>query len=273
MTTNLKDLEKTANLLRRDILNISYHGQVGHIGSALSVVDIITTLYFHIAKLYPNKPNHPDRDRIILSKGHACSALYSALYRRGYFSKKTLYTYHQNHSLLAGHPDILCPGVDASTGSLGHGLSLGIGMALAAKLQKRNYQVFVILSDGECNEGSTWEAALSAPQLKLNNLTTIIDYNKIQAFGRTKDVIDLEPFKQKWQSFGWRTLELNGHSLSQLTKALNSPNRPSSKPTVIIAHTVLGKGVSFMENNLEWHYWTPTIKHFNQAMKELKSSL
>lgn len=272
MGFNLKNLTRIANLIRQDVIKISYHGQIGHIGSALSIVDILTGLYFASARVYPKQPNHPKRDRIILSKGHACAALYSALYRKSFFPKATLNTYHHNNTLLAGHPEIHLSGVDASSGSLGHGLSIASGMALAGKIKALKYRCFAILSDGECDEGSVWETALVAAHQKLTNLTAIIDYNQLQAFGRTNQVVSLEPFKQKWQSFGWRVKMIDGHDLNQIVTTLNSP-LSKNKPTVIICWTVLGKGVSFMEDKLEWHYLNPTIEQFNQAIQELKTSL
>ncbi len=272
MKPKLARLTELANTIRQDVLKISHNGNIGHIGSALSIVDIITVLYFSIAKVFPKKPDHPHRDRIILSKGHGCAALYAVLYRKGFISKKTLYTYHLNNTQLAAHPEVHTPGIDTSTGSLGHGLSIAAGMALASKISKDKYKVFVILSDGECDEGSTWEAALVAAHQKLNNLTAIIDYNKLQAFGRTNQVINLEPLKRKWQSFGFRVLELDGHNPSQLQKALTSP-LSKHKPTVIIAHTLLGKGISFMEDDLEWHYWNLSDNQLKQGLKELNSNL
>ena len=272
MGLNFQKLAKIANSIRQDVLTISYQGKIGHIGSALSVVEILTGLYFASARVYPKQPHHPNRDRIILSKGHACAALYSALYRKGFFSKSTLYTYHQNNTYLAGHPEIHVPGVDASSGSLGHGLAIASGMVLAGEIQLKKYRVFAILSDGECDEGSIWEAALVAAHHHLNHLIAIIDYNQIQAFGRTNQVTKLEPFKKKWQSFGWRVKVIDGHNLTQIFAALNSP-LSKTKPTVIICRTVLGKGISFMENKLKWHYLNPTLDQFNQAIKELKSSI
>lgn len=272
MGLNVQKLTKIANILRQDVIKISYHGNVGHIGSALSIVDILTGLYFASAKVYPKQPDYPNRDRIILSKGHACAALYSALYRKGFFPKATLNTYHQNNTLLAGHPEIHIPGVDASSGSLGHGLAIASGMALAGKINQADYKVFAILSDGECDEGSTWEAALVAAHNHLNHLIAIIDYNRLQAFGRTNKVVNLEPFPQKWESFGWRVKVIDGHNLTQIVNALNSP-LSKTKPTAIICRTVLGKGVSFMENKQEWHYLNPTTDQFNQAIQELKTSL
>jgi len=271
MKSKMSQLKSKANLIRQDILKISYNGNVGHIGSALSIVDILTVLYFSIAKVYPQKPNHPDRDRIILSKGHSCAALYSILYRKGFFSKEFLYTYHKNNTQLAAHPEIHIPGIDAGTGSLGHGLSLAAGIALAGKINKAKYRVFAALSDGECDEGSTWEAALVAAHHELNNLTAIIDYNKIQAFGRTNNVTNLEPFKEKWQSFGWQTIEIDGHNHKQLQTALSK--KSTNKPTIIIANTILGKGISFMEDDLEWHYWNLSDEQFEKALEELKKNL
>jgi len=271
MKSKISQLQSKANIIRQEVLKISHKGDIGHIGSALSIVDILTVLYFSIAKVYPQTPDHPDRDRIILSKGHGCAALYSILYRQGFFSKKFLYTYHKNNTQLAAHPEIHVPGIDASTGSLGHGLSLAAGMALAGKINKKNYRVFAVLSDGECDEGSTWEAALVTAHQKLNNLTAIIDYNKIQAFGRTNQVINLEPFKQKWQSFGWQTIEIDGHNHKQLQTVLSK--KSTNKPTMIIAHTILGKGISFMEDDLEWHYWNLSDKQLKQALAELKKNL
>ena len=273
MNTNLAKLKKLANTIRQDILKISHHGSIGHIGSAYSVTDILTTIYFSVANVYPKKPNSPNRDRIVLSKGHSCAALYSILYRKGFISKKTLFTYHLNDTKLAAHPKVSLPGVDASTGSLGHGLSLASGMALAGKLDKKDYRVFAVLSDGECDEGSTWEAALVAAHQKLNNLTIIIDYNKIQAFGRTNQVVNLEPFKQKWLSFGFRVLEINGHSILQLLKSLSLASQSKTKPTVIIAHTILGKGISFMEDDLGWHYWNPSDEQLKKGLKELRKKI
>lgn len=261
MSSKIQRLEKLAKTIRQDVLKISHHGHIGHVGSALSVVDILTGLYFSVSH---------SGDRILLSKGHACAALYCCLYRKGLIDKKTLYTYHTDGTKLAAHPEIHLAGVDFSSGSLGHGLSVGSGMALAVKLKQKPNRIFVILSDGECDEGSTWEAALVAGHRQLNNLTAIIDYNRIQAFGRVSQVTNLEPFKAKWQAFGWRVVEADGHNLGQLITALTKP--PSKKqPTVVLAHTILGKGISFMENRIEWHYLDPTDEQFNQGILELRS--
>lgn len=260
--------QKLVRAVKSDILNISYQGKVGHIGSALSAADILIALYFKVAKVFPNQPDHPDRDRILLSKGHAAAALYACLYRKGIINRQTLYSYHQDNTLLPAHPEIHLKGVDFSSGSLGHGLAVGAGMALAAKIGRLSYRTFVIISDGECDEGSTWEAALIAAHQKLNNLTVLIDYNQIQAFGRTNQVVNIEPLKDKWRAFGWRVVETDGHNLIKLTQVLSRP-AAANKPTVVICHTVLGKGISFMENNMEWHYWNLDQKQLRQALKEI----
>lgn len=267
---NNKELEKLAKKNRRTILDISFLANVGHIGSSLSVSDILTVLYFSTMKIKPKKPKFINRDRLILSKGHAASALYTVLAERGYFSKDFLRTFCQNGSLLAEHPETHTPGVDATTGSLGHGLSLGVGMALGGNSTPLNFRTFVILSDGECDEGSTWEAVLSAGQFKLDNLIAIVDYNKYQAFGRVKEVMDLEPFKDKWQSFGWSVKEIDGHNIHEINKTLSSLPFEKNKPSVIISHSVIGKGVSFLEDKLEAHYKSLSETEYRQAKLELK---
>jgi len=218
----------------------------------------------------PDWPDWSERDRFILSKGHACAALYAVLAENGFFPKEWLETYCQNGSRLVGHVthhDV--PGVEASTGSLGHGLSIGCGMALAGKRDNRSYRVFVLLSDGECDEGSTWEAALFAPHHRLDNLVAIVDYNKIQAFGRVKDVLDLDPLPEKWRSFRWAVREIDGHDFGQIEGALAKIPLEPSRPTCIIAHTTKGKGVSFMEDKVAWHYNAPNLEQLNQALAEL----
>lgn len=270
---NILKLKKIATQVRRLILNISYRSQVGHIGSGLSIVEILVALYFSILKINPKKPDWEKRDRFILSKGHAASALYSVLALKNFFSKKTLYTYCQNSGVLGIHPEYHIPGVELSTGSLGHGLPVGVGMALAAKMNKKSYRTFVLLSDAECNEGEVWQTALTANQHKLNNLVAIIDYNKVQALGTTKEILDLEPFSQKWQAFGWNVFEVNGHNITQLLETFSNAltNKKNQKPTVIIAHTIRGKGISFMEHKIEWHYFTTDKKQYQQALKEIEN--
>lgn len=266
----IKKYTKIATEVRKKLLQMHAQAESSHIGSSLSVVDILVTLYFHILKISPRRPCAINRDRFILSKGHAASVLYAVLAKRGFFPQKLLNRYYIDGGKLPGHVTINCaPGIEVSTGSLGHGFSMGIGMALAARHNKRNYRIFVILSDGECQEGSVWEAAMFASQHKLDNLIVIIDYNKLQAFGRIKEVVDLEPFSGKWNSFGWMTKEIDGHNFGEIIKTLEKVPFKKGKPSVIIAHTVKGKGVSFMENQIAWHYKSPNPGELEIALKEL----
>lgn len=266
MKTDIEDLKKKAKEIRRDICILTSRSNSSHLGSALSTVDILVGLYFNVMKIDPTKPSLHDRDRLILSKGHAAVALYTTLVHRGFFSREILGTFYKNGSKLAGHVTRGAPGIECSTGSLGHGLSMGLGMALAAK---GKYRIFVILSDGECDEGSTWEPIMLAPHLKIDNLTVIVDYNKIQSFGTTKEVLDLEPFADKWRSFGWSVKEIDGHNFSEILGALESVPFKKGRPSVIIAHTTKGKGVSFAENKLEWHYKSLNQQQLVDALQEL----
>jgi transketolase len=241
-----------------------------HVGSALSIADILTVLYFRTLKVYPDDPWREDRDRFILSKGHACTALYAALALRGFFPEAVLTTFCADGSSLPGHSTMHCvPGVEVSTGSLGHGLALGCGMALAAKRAGKPHRVVVLLSDGECDEGSVWEAALFAGHHKLDNFTAIVDFNGIQAFGRTEEILNLEPFSDKWSAFGWATKTVNGHDIPALETALAKLPFRDGRPSLLIARTVKGKGVSFMENTLAWHYKSPNPAELEAALKEL----
>src|SRR3989344_2916210 len=243
-------LAKTALLIRRDIIKMLGIAGSGHPGGSLSITDILTLLYFHFLRHDPKNQKWPDRDRLIFSKGHACPALYCALAYSGYFDKKGLLTLRKLGSPLQGHPDMRrLPGIEASTGSLGQGLSFGIGCALAARFDKKNFTTFVIMSDGELNEGQTWEAAAFASFHKLSNLVAILDFNKFQLSGATKDILDMEPVTDKWRAFGWEVQELDGHDHLQISNALEWALKAESKPRILVAHTVKGKGVSFMENN------------------------
>lgn len=265
-----KRYQKIATLIRKRILIMHAQSCGSHVASSLSVVDILVALYFHILKISVKNYRDKSRDRFILSKGHAASALYATLAMRGFFPEQTLDNFCINGSKLPAHSTMFCvPGVEVSTGSLGHGLSMGIGMALAAKYDKANYRTFVILSDGECNEGSVWEAALFAGHHKLDNLIAIVDYNKLQAFGRNEDVLRLEPLSDKWRSFGWQTKEIDGHSFKELIGSLSRVPLKKNKPSIIIAHTIKGKGVSFMEDKLLWHYKSPNKTELELALKEL----
>jgi len=264
------ELKETARKLRRHVISMIATAGSGHPGGSLSAADIVTALFFKVMHHNPEKPQWPDRDRFILSKGHAAPILYAALAESGYFPVEELSTLRKLGSRLQGHTDInLTPGVEMSAGSLGMGLSFGIGVALAARLDHRDYKTYVLLSDGECDEGQTWEAALSAPQFKLDNLVAIIDCNRIQLSGWTRDIMNLEPLNQKWQAFGWHIIDIDGHDFNQILSAFQEARKVKAKPTVIIARTIKGKGVSFMENKVKFHGKAPTPEEAEMALKEL----
>lgn len=256
--------------IRAHALRMVHATKASHIGSCLSMADLLAVLYGRVLSIDPARPNWPERDRFILSKGHGTAILYAALAERGFFQKEWLETYCQDGSKLAGHATRHgIPGIEISTGSLGHGLPVGCGMALAGKRECKSYRVFVILSDGELDEGSNWEAILFAPQHQLDNLTAIVDYNKLQSFGTVTDVMELAPLTEKWRAFRWAAREIDGHDHAQIESALNSIPFEPGKPSVIIAHTVKGKGVSFMENKLEWHYKSPNDEQLAKALVEI----
>jgi transketolase len=260
-----------ANRIRRRVLEMIYRAKSSHVGSVFSVVDVLAVLYDKILRVNPVRPDWPERDRFILSKGHACAGLYAALAERGFFPESWLEEFFADGGRLAGHATHWgVPGVEVSSGSLGHGLSLGCGMALAGKRDGLSYRVFVLLSDGECDEGSTWEAALFAPHHGLDNLVAIVDYNKIQSFGTVREVLNLDPFAAKWESFGWSVCEIDGHDHAQIEQALSAIPRSGGKPTCIVAHTVKGKGVSFMEDKVLWHYRCPDAEERRMAFAELE---
>jgi len=266
----IKNLEEKANIIRRYIVEMISNAEGGHIGGALSIADIMAVLYFYILKINPENPEWEDRDRVVLSKGHASAAWYAALAERGYFPKEELLTFDHINSRLQGHPDMnKTPGVDMSSGSLGQGISAALGMSLAAIYLKKTFRTFVILGDGETQEGQVWEAAMTATHYKLDNLIVILDYNKLQLFGQTNIIINIEPVIEKWRAFGWNTIEINGHRINEITQALESAVKFEGKPTIIVAHTIKGKGVSFMENNVRWHSLAPTEEQTKQALKEL----
>ena len=266
----IKDLETIAKKLRRHVIHMVSHAGSGHPGGSLSAADIVTALYFKVMQHDPKNPHWEDRDRFILSKGHAAPILYAALAESGYFPLDWLSSLRKTGSCLQGHTDSdLTPGVDVSAGSLGQGLSIGIGMAIAATLNKKSYHTFVLLGDGECDEGQVWEAALTAPMFKVNNLTAIVDLNGIQLDGRTRDIMDLEPFVDKWRSFRWDVVEINGNNMTEVEAALSRAKSGQSKPTVIIAHTTKGKGVSYMENNVDYHGKAPNKADTEKALTEL----
>jgi transketolase len=242
----------------------------GHPGGSLSAVEILTVLFFKVMRHDPANPQWAERDRFVLSKGHAAPTLYAALAESGYFPVAELDTLRKLGSRLQGHTDrTATPGVEMSAGSLGQGLSFAIGMALAARLDSKSYRVYVLLGDGECDEGQVWEAAMSAAHFKVDNLTAIVDHNKIQLDGWNREIMNLEPLGEKWRSFGWHVIEVDGHSFDQLLAALDEAILVKGKPTVIIAHTIKGKGVSFMENNVEFHGRAPTPEETQRALREL----
>lgn len=265
------DLETIAAEVRKDIIRMSLRAKSAHTGGALSCVEILVALYFKILNIFPKESEHPERDRVVFSKAHDAKALYAVLAERGFFDKKVLKGYEMNDGLLPGHSTRHCvPGIEVSAGALGHGLSMAAGMAMVGKIDKKGYKIFAVLSDGECDEGSTWEAILFAGHHKLDNLTVIVDYNKLQGFGYTKDILDLEPFASKWQSFGWEVKELDGHNFSEIIPTLSQLPFKKSKPSVIIAHTIKGLGgVEFHVNQVSSQYKPPTAQEAEEAIKEL----
>ena len=262
-----------ANAIRLDSLRMTSNGGSSHIGACLSIADILAVLYTSVLRHKSSDPTWPDRDKLILSKGHAGAALYAALSHCGYFETELLKNHYQNGSIFSGHVSHKgVPGVEISTGSLGHGLSIGAGFAFSHKIDQSTQRTFVILSDGECDEGSTWEAALFAAHHRLADLRAVIDYNKIQSLGNVADILELEPFADKWRAFGWNVIEVDGHNTQLLREAFLEADLSKDKPSCIICHTVKGKGISFMENQLLWHYRTARGDELNAALDELISS-
>lgn len=271
-TALTNDLRAFAKKLRLHTLRMTQRAKSSHVGTSFSMVEMLSVLYCKTLRIDPTDPDWAERDRFILSKGHGCAALYATLAERGFFPLSWLDTFYQNGSNLAGHiTHSTVPGVEVSTGSLGHGLSIATGMALAGKRDNRPYRVFCMLSDGECDEGSTWEPILFAPQHQLDNLVAIVDYNKIQSLGTVKEVLDLEPFATKWRAFGWAVREIDGHNLDEIVDAFTALPLEKNQPSCIIAHTVKGKGVSFMEDTLLWHYRSPQGNEFEAALAEIEA--
>ncbi len=267
----IRELEQIAVALRRDSLRMIYQRQAGHPGGSLSAADIMAVLYFNTMRIDPQNPNWPDRDRFILSKGHASALLYSTLARRGFFPASDLDHWGELTCHLQGHPDRLkTPGVDLTSGILGHGIAVGAGLALAANLQSRNYRVYVLLGDGECQGGLVWEGANACAKFGLANLTAIVDYNKVQLDGPLQEIMPMEPFADKWRSFRWNVIEIDGHSIGQILASLDQAHYVKERPSVIIANTIKGKGVSFMENKAQWHGIAPNKEQFEAAMAELR---
>lgn len=267
-----KELEEIALDLRKKIIEISYISKAHHVGSELSCIDILVALYFKIMNVYPKKPTHKDRDYFILSKGHAALALYVTLMKKGFFSENFLKKeFLSDGGQLGGHPDKkLEKGIEISSGSLGQGLAIGTGVALMSKNDKKKNKTFVLLGDGECNEGMVWETALFAAHQKLNNLIAIVDYNKLQGLGSTAKIVNLEPLKEKFESFGWNTVVVDGHNIQSIITSIEDMFLQKNRPNLLIANTVKGKGVIFMENRFESHYEVLDKKKYKEAIEKLK---
>lgn len=266
----IKELEAKAKQIRRLIIQMLAKAGSGHPGGSLSATDLITALYFAVLRHNPKDPIWPDRDRFHMSKGHCCPLWYAVLAESGYFSQDRLWTLRQLGSILQGHPDRQTPGVDVASGSLGQGLSVALGMGLAAKIDKRDYRVYVLLGDGEIQEGNIWEAAMACSHYKCDNLCAILDYNGFQIDGKVCDIMGLEPLVAKWQAFGWYTIEIDGHDMKKILSSYEEAKTIKGKPTIIIAHTIKGKGVSFMENVVDFHGRAPTKEEAEKALKELE---
>ena len=266
-------LRKRARTLRLDAVRMVHHAKASHLGSCLSMADLLACLYWNTLRIDPHQPDWPERDRFILSKGHGAAIFYATLAERGFFPVAELAEYEKPGSRLTGHVTSGVPGVEISSGSLGHGLPVACGLALGAKRGALGFRTFVLLSDGELDEGSNWEAILFAPHHRLDNLTVIVDYNKIQSFGRVEEVLALEPLADKFRAFGWAVAEIDGHDMQQIVSALTNLPATHGKPTAIIAHTVKGKGVRFMEDKLEWHYKSPNAEQMIAANDELEADL
>lgn len=266
----IEELEEWARQLRVHVLRMTHAAGSGHPGGSLSATDIVTALYFHVLRIDPSNPGWPDRDRFVLSKGHAAPVLYAALAERGFFSPSELLTLRQLGSLLQGHPEYgTTPGVEACAGAEGHGLSIGVGMSLAARLDGRDYRTFVMVGDGENDTGETWEAAMTAAHFRLDNLTGILDRNGLQQEGRTESIMSLEPLAEKWRAFGWHVVDIDGHSIEAVLGAIEEAKSVRGRPTMILARTVKGKGVSFMENEVGFHGKPPSDAQLQQALTEL----
>jgi len=263
-------LQKIADKIRRNVLEMIYKAQSGHLGGSFSVAEIVSVLYFSEMRIDPDNPDWPDRDRFVPSKGHCAPAIYAALALKGIVEPEALSDLRQTGCILQGHPCMnKVPGIDISTGSLGHGLSVAMGMALGAKLKKKDFNVYVLLGDGELNEGQNWEAAMATAKFSLTNLTAIVDRNRVQLDGPTEEIMPLEPLVDKWKAFNWKTKTIDGHNIEEILEGMRWSKANLKDPSVIIANTIKGKGVSFMENTHEWHGKPPTQEEYERALKEL----
>lgn len=271
MMKKYEELKSMANQLRIDIIEMLTESKSGHPGGSLSACEIVTALYFKEMNVDPKNPNWEDRDRFVLSKGHGAPVLYAGLAEKGYFSKDELMSLRKIDSMLQGHPDMKgTPGVDMSTGSLGQGIAAANGMALAGKIDNKDYRVYALIGDGECQEGLVWEAAMFAAHHKLDNLTVFLDHNGLQIDGRNEEVMNIEPIDEKFKAFGWNVITIDGHNFEEIFDALESAKKTTGKPTMIIAKTIKGKGVSFMENQVGWHGKAPSNEQAEKALSELE---
>lgn len=273
MEQKVKDLELKARQVRRGVLDVVYASKAGHVGGSMSSIDILTTLYYKVLNIDPKKFSDPNRDRFILSKGHIAESLYYILGDKGFFDKEKLKTYSQYGSTLIGHPNNKNNGVEVNTGSLGHGLPVAVGMALAGKRDNKNYRVFTLMGDGEQAEGSVWEGAMAAANYRLDNLVGIVDRNGLQISGTTEEVMALDNLKDKWTSFGWEVVEVDGNNIEELLNVFERIPAKEGKPTMVIAKTIKGKGISYMENKIKWHHGVPTEEEYNQAVRELEGGI
>lgn len=268
----IADLKSIANQIRKESIIITHRAQSGHPGGSLSEADILAALYFYKLRISPKNPDWKDRDRFVLSKGHASPGYYAALAMKGFFPNKELESFRKINGMLQGHPELKTPGVDFAGGSLGQGVPVANGMAIAGKLDKKNYKVYALIGDGEAQEGAVWEASMSASFYKLDNLVYILDKNQVQQTGLTKDVMNIGNAAEKWKAFGFNVIEINGHDMGQIVNALDKTDNKNGKPTMIIANTIKGKGVSFMELNHKFHGKAPNDDEFKKAMEELNKA-
>jgi len=269
----IRQLELTAAKMRKRLLEIVYNAKAGHIGGGLSSLNMLTALYFHTLKVDPQYPKMENRDRFIMSKGHCVEALYCALEEKGFITSELLDTYGAYQSPLAGHPTVKIPGIEVNTGALGHGLSIGVGLAIAAKMDSRDYKTFVLMGDGEQGEGSIYEAAMAGSHYKLDNLVAIIDRNGLQISDKTENVMSLEPINERWTAFGWDVIEINGDDMEAIVQALDSLDFGNHKPHLIISRTTKGKGISCMENILKWHHGVPNEEEYQKSIVELQQCI
>lgn len=269
----IKQLELTAAKMRKRLLEVVYKAKAGHIGGGLSSLNMLTALYFHTLNVDPKNPHKEGRDRFIMSKGHCVEALYCALEAKGFISAELLDTYGAYNSLLAGHPTIKVAGVEVNTGALGHGLSVGVGLAIAAKMDKKEYKTFVLMGDGEQGEGSIYEAAMAGSHYKLDNLVAIIDRNRLQISDKTENVMSLEPIDKRWEAFGWDVIKVNGDEMERIVEVLDGLDFRNGKPHLIISETTKGKGISCMENILKWHHGVPNEQEYQNSLVELEACI